>query len=86
MRRVVETKEGEFEALLGKKVLLMCANYFYYGTLTGVNKTRVELTDPSIVYETGTWSAATWSSAQALPSKVACVRIAFIESFFEVAR
>ena len=39
-------KEG-LEALLGKRVLLMCANYFYSGVLIGVNKACVKLRRPT---------------------------------------
>ena len=56
MKKLVEQVDGEgLEGLLGEEVLLLCANYFYTGKLTGVNKTCVLLTDPSIVYETGDW-------------------------------
>jgi hypothetical protein len=77
----VEKVEGEgLFALLGEKVLLMCANYFYAGKLAGVNDTCVLLDDPKIVYETGDWSADKYKDAQSLPASW-YVRIDAIESF-----
>jgi hypothetical protein len=82
MKRIIEesTVTG-LDAMLGEKVLLLCGNYFYAGNLTGVNKTQVELTDASIVYETGDWSAKQWKDAQKLGSGPLYVRIQWIESY-----
>jgi hypothetical protein len=82
MKRIIESEEQSgLEALLGENVLLMCANYFYAGKLTGVNTDSVELTDPSIVYETGPWSDKTYKDVQKLHTKKWYVKIAAIESF-----
>lgn len=82
MKRIIEETEGQgLESLLGEKVLLLCANYFYTGKLTGVNETCVELTDPAIVYETGEWSAKTYKDEQKINVKKFFVRITAIESF-----
>ncbi len=86
MKKIVEVAEGSMDSLLGEMVLLMCANYFYYGKLTGVNKTAVELSDPKIVYETGDWSKSTWADAQALPCKTIGIRLPMIESYMRVTR
>lgn len=83
---VVEVEDAGLFALLNQKVLLLCMNYFYYGTLTGVNDTCVELTDPKIVYETGKWSATAWADAQPLPCKTICVQTGAIESFMQIDR
>ncbi len=67
MKKIVKCEEVEGEglmALLGEKVLLLCANYFYAGTLTGVNEKCVLLSDAYIVYETGNWADAKWKDAQ----------------------
>jgi hypothetical protein len=79
---LIETidKEG-LEGLLGKRVLLMCAGYFYEGILIGVNRTCVKLEDPSIVYSTGAWSDKNYSDAQKLHAKEWYVRKNLIESF-----
>lgn len=82
MMKVVEVPTEGIASLLGKRVLLMCANYFYTGKLAGVNKTFVVLEDASIVYETGEWSAPAFKDAQKLPKPVS-VRMQFIESWME---
>ncbi len=83
MKRIITEDSGKFglDSLLGEKVLLLCGNYFYAGTLTGVNKTFVELDDASIVYETGEWSASTYKDAQKLGTGPTFVRIQWIEAF-----
>lgn len=69
------------ESLMGERVLLMCANYFYTGKLVGVNETCVELEDPAIVYETGQWTAKTYADEQKLHAKTFYVSLAAIEAF-----
>lgn len=83
MKKLVQVQEvaGKgLTALLGEKVLLLCANYFYAGTLAGVNDTCVLLEDASIVYETGEWSAKAWKDAQKVGNSV-YVRTDAIEAF-----
>ena len=53
MKKLIEVTDEGLEGLLGKRVTLLCMNYFYTGTLTGVNDKCVQLTSPKIVYETG---------------------------------
>jgi hypothetical protein len=82
MKRVIEETElTGLDALMGEQVLLLCGNYFYAGKLSGVNKTIVELTDASIVYETGEWSAKSWKDSQPMGAGITYVRIQWIESF-----
>jgi hypothetical protein len=81
VKRIVETKDGGLEGLLGEKVTLLCVNYFYTGTLSGVNERFVELSEPSIVYETGEWSSKDWQDAQALPCDSVNVMLHAIEAF-----
>lgn len=83
--RLVEDKSDRFGlvSLIGKKVLLLCGNYFYCGKLTAVNKTCVELTDAGIVYETGEWSAASYKDFQSMGGGATFVRIQWIEAFRE---
>ena len=86
MKKIVTVQEvdGEgFEALLNKSVLLLCMNYFYTGTLVGVNETCVLLENPSIVYDTGEWSADRWADAQSLHVNELYVQRASIEAFCE---
>lgn len=77
---VTEEKEGLI-SLIGQRVTLMCANYFYTGKLIGVNKTCVKLEDPAIVYETGEWTLAKYKDEQSLNTKFWYVRLSAIESF-----
>ena len=87
MKKIVETIEVEGEgltALLGKKVTLFCANYFYTGKLVGVNATCVLLEDPAIVYETGSFSEKGYKDCQPLCVKTWYVQVGAIESFGEL--
>lgn len=84
MKKLVEVREvgGEgLMALMGQRVLLMCANYFYCGKLVGVNADFVQLEDPSIVYETGKWDSGNYTDCQRLHAKLWYVKTAAIESF-----
>ena len=82
MKRIVEETEiAGLEALLGEQVLLMCANYFYTGKLVGVNTSCVELSKPSIVYQTGEWTDKTYKDAQKLHVETWYVSTSAIESY-----
>ena len=82
MKKIVEDDEQEgLEKLLGERVILLCANYFYTGKLQGVNDTCVLLDDPAIVYETGDWSAEKYADEQKLNIKPFYVQMSAIESF-----
>lgn len=86
MKKLVNVTEVEGEglvALLGEKVLLMCMNYHYSGTLVGVNSDCCLLSgdDAAVVYETGEWSAKQWKDAQKL-GRPLYVRLSAIEAFF----
>lgn len=81
VKRIIEEATGGFTACLGETVLLLCANYFYYGRLVGVNEDHVELADASLVYETGEWSADKFADAQVLPMDPLRVQIASIEAW-----
>jgi len=80
---VVEVEDEGFIALIGKRVTILCLNYIYTGTLTGVNETCVLLEDPAIVYETGEWSSKTYKDVQKLPTHL-YVSMNCIESFGEL--
>lgn len=87
MKTIVKVTEVDGEGLaglLGKKVLLMCGNYFYAGVLAGVDDTCAKLTDAHIVYETGKFSGkAEYKDAQPLGGPCWYVLVASIESFGE---
>ena len=87
MKKLVQVSEVEGEglvALLGKKVTLLCMNYFYTGILEGVNTTCVQLKDPSIVYETGSWNTPEYKDVQSLNVESIYVQTAAIEAFGEL--
>ena len=81
MLKMVETKSEGLLSLMGEQVILFCANYFYAGKLVGVNKTQVMLENPSIVYETGEFSATKWKDAQRLHVDTLYVRVPMIEAY-----
>lgn len=76
---VVEVEGEGLQSLLGEKVILFCMNYFYAGTLTGVNSDCVLLENAGIVYETGNFSEKTWKDFQVIGDVY--VRISAIEAF-----
>lgn len=83
MKKVVQVQEVDGEGLvglLGQKVTLFCMNYFYTGTLEGVNTTCVLLSNAYIVYETGSFSSKDWANAEKLPNSI-YVNVAAIEAF-----
>ena len=85
MKKVVEVTEVKGEglvSLLGEKVILMCMNYNYVGTLEGVNETCVLLNekDAAVCYETGEWGAVAWKDAQRV-GRPLYVQIDKIEAF-----
>lgn len=82
MKKLVNVVEVEGEglvSLLGEKVILFCMNYFYAGTLAGVNTDCVLLEDAGIVYETGPFSDSKWKDFQRIGSVY--VRIQSIEAY-----
>ena len=81
MKRIVETTDGGFAAVLGENVVLFCGVYIYTGQLVGVNDDHVELSDAKIVYETGSLTEGEWTDAQALPGAVWRVMRQGIESW-----
>lgn len=82
MKKIVNVTEVDGEGLiglLGEKVILFCLNYFYAGTLAGVNEDCVLLEDGGIVYETGAFSDKSWKDFQKIGNVY--VRIDMIEAF-----
>lgn len=85
MKKIVTVQEVEGEglmALLGKKVILFCANYFYSGILEGVNTDTVLLGDAGVVFETGSFQDKKFKDFQLIGHKL-YVRVQAIESFCE---
>jgi len=67
MKRLIETEDGGFAAMLGENVCLFCCIYIYTGQLVGVNDDHIEIENARIVYETGELSSGEWKDAQPLP-------------------
>lgn len=83
LKEVIEVENAGIISLLGKKVLVICNNYFYYGTLSGVNDNCIELTEPYKVFETGVYSDKTFKDAQRLPVETWLIMTEHIESLGE---
>lgn len=83
MKKLVEVNDEGLVGLMGKRVTLMCMNYFYLGTLEGVNDHDVLLTDPSIVYDTGSWTGK-YSDSQRLHGDSVYVRLSAVEAYGEL--
>ncbi len=82
MKKLVQEIENEgFEKLLGETVTLFCLNYFYNGTLVGVNESCVLLESPKIIYETGKFTDSNWKDAQDMGITELYVQKQAIESF-----
>lgn len=81
VRELVEVEDAGLVSLLGKRVILLCAAYFYDGTLEGVNDTCVELSDAHIVFNAGTWSDPGYETAESFRGGQLFVQVAAIESF-----
>ena len=83
MKKLVQVQEVEGEgltALMGQRVLIFCMNYIYTGVLTGVNTNDILLENAAIVYETGAFTAKTFTDAQKLPFPL-YIRTNSIESY-----
>lgn len=80
MKKLVEETGEGLEKLIGERITLFCINYIYTGKLIGVNSDCVLLSDPAIVYETGSFREESWKDAQDLPNEW-YVSIQSIESF-----
>ena len=74
---------NEMQSLLGKKVLLMCANYFYTGKVVSANDSFIKLDNAAIVYETGPWNTTKFLDEQNIGDSH-YVMINAIESFRQV--
>ena len=80
---VIEVENEGLVSLLGKMVLIICNNYFYYGELEGVNETCIKLKNPYKVFDTGAYDNKKFADAQKLPVPAWYVQNAHIESFGE---
>lgn len=81
LQEVIEVSGEGLESLIGKRVTLFCANYFYVGKLIGVNNTCVKLENAAIVYQTGAWTNKNYEDEEPLGVKEFYVQTNAIESF-----
>lgn len=78
---VIEEDNEGLMSLMGQRILLLSAGYFYEGLLVGVNHTCVKLKEPHIVYNTGTWSDSSYEDIQSISQEFLYVQVGLIESF-----
>lgn len=81
LQEVVEVSGEGLEGLIGKRVTLFCANYFYVGKLVGVNTTCIKLENAAIIYETGAFTDKNYKDEQPLGAKEFYIQVSAIESF-----
>jgi hypothetical protein len=75
-------KEVEsLDELVGKVYLFQCARYIYHGKVKKVTSDYIELTDASVVFETGSYDSKEAEDAQKLPNNIYVMRNA-LEAFF----
>jgi hypothetical protein len=65
---------------LGKKIILKCMNYFYYGTVREVDAFCAVIDDAYAVFETGSFEDTTFKDAQRIGDHF-CVTLQSIEAF-----
>ena len=78
---VIEDENEGLVSLLGNRVLIMSAGYFYEGKLVGVNDTCVKLDDAHVVYETGKFTDSNYADIQKMHTNSWYVSTGLIESF-----
>ena len=86
MKKIVTVAEVENEGLefyLGKRIFIVCNNYFYVGTLTGINATCVLLEDPRFILESGNFEEKGIAYSEKIPGGKCYLMKSAIESFFE---
>jgi len=81
MKKIIEETGEGLVSLLGERILLIAAGYFYEGKLIGVNDSCVKISDAHIVYLTGAWTDTTYSDRQKLHSDHWYIQTGLIESF-----
>jgi hypothetical protein len=85
LKTITEVEEEGLLALIGKKVLVMCVNYFYTGELIGVNDTCIKLENCHQVMETGSHKDTKFKDGQWI-GDVWYINISSIESFGETTK
>jgi hypothetical protein len=86
MKKFIETdnstaEEQGFTQLIGEKVTVFACRYIYTGKLIEEGEGFIKLEDPSIAYETGSFSDKKFSDKQSLCVNSWNISKASIESF-----
>lgn len=87
MKKAVQVTEVENEGLIGllnERILVYCMNYIYSGELEGVNTTCIKLKDAKIVYDTGSVSDNSFTTAEKIGDIY--IQTNSIESFFRTEK
>lgn len=63
---VIEVPNQGYIRMVGQTVIFWCSNFIVHGVLSGVNDDVVEISDPSIVYETGDFKSKTLKDRQSI--------------------
>ena len=73
--------QTNLEKLKGERVLLMCAAFFYEGTVVEVSDSEVTLESPVIIYDTGEWKHTGYTSAESMGKPQLYVQRQAIEAY-----
>ena len=73
--------QTNLETLKGKRVLLMCAAFFYEGRVVAVSDSEVTLESPAIIYDTGEWKNNGYESAEQMGEPLLYVQRQAIEAY-----
>jgi len=79
--QVVETGQTALESLVGEQITVFCLNYFYHGELKGVGEESILLSNPKIVFETGSYSDKGFKKSEDLKTQELYIKKSAIESF-----
>lgn len=87
-KEVIDVPNEGLVALIGRSVLVMCANFYYQGKLEGVNKDCIKLSGTKIILETGKLGAQKWDKSAPSPNEdgIHYVMKDAIESFCDCYR
>lgn len=66
--------------MVGKEVVVFCANFIYTGTLVRETHDRICIEKPIIVFETGPMHENDWREKQAMPTPVLHIERSGVES------
>ena len=86
MKKEVTVTQKEYPALtpfVGKNVTVGC-NFIYYGVLKSVDEDTLTLSNPKMVYDTGSWSDKDYKLEEEMPSDEVVIFISKIEFFGEL--